>query len=263
MHARSAVPLVLGSVLACLTPLAFTQQQPQQHPVIAMQDGGVRGGIESIVVPPIPSAPFTATLVTEWTRYTADGGTVTLINQRKIARDSQGRLYEERWLLVPKGGSIPSLMNAIQIGDPTQRTLLNCFVFQHVCNLLRWSLASQLAAANPPPSISGPLPGNRGTIQTVSLGTQMIDNVETTGTRVTTTLNPGAMGNDKPVQEIRETWRSAQLGFNLISIRSGPMVGKQTFTVTELDPNEPDPQFFQTPAGFTVRDMLHPHQAQP
>jgi len=36
-------------------------------------DGGVREVLESIVVPPIPHEPFTATLITEWVRYTPDG----------------------------------------------------------------------------------------------------------------------------------------------------------------------------------------------
>lgn len=258
MLARTAV--LLAVIL--LPAFAFAQQQPQPHPVMPAQDGGVRQVLYSIVIPPIPGEPFTATLVTEWTRYTADGGAVTLINERKIARDTQGRLYEERWLLVPKGGSIPSRMNRIQISDPTRHTMLNCNVFAHACELTAWNPAFALAAANPPQSPSGPLPNNRGTIETQDLGNRTMDDMNTSGTRVIITLNPGVVGNDKPVQEIRETWRSDQLAINLLSIRSGPMIGKQTFTVTELDPTDPDPQLFATPAGYSVSRPRAP-QAPP
>ena len=59
----------------------------------------------------------------------ADGGSYTLTNRRRIARDSAGRIYEERWLLVPKGSDIKSSMNFIQIADPVNRTLYTCSIF--------------------------------------------------------------------------------------------------------------------------------------
>ena len=90
------------------------------------QDGGNREVLESIVIPPIPNAPFFATLATESVKYSADGATMTFVNERHIGRDGQGRIYEERWLLVPKGSGIKSYMNWIQIADAKQHTLYNC-----------------------------------------------------------------------------------------------------------------------------------------
>ena len=187
-------------------PVLPAQQAPTPEPstaptrgVIPAQDGGVREVLESIVVPPIPHEPFTATLITEWVRYTPDGASITLINQRRIARDAQGRLYEERWALVPKNGDIASRLQWIQIADAHTRTLYNCNMIARVCELLRYDPARDLAAATAPSPSSGPLPGDRGFSQTESLGTRMIAGVDTMGTRVTTTLNPGAVGNDRPV----------------------------------------------------------------
>jgi hypothetical protein len=225
------------------------------RPVFPAQNGGVREVLESIVIPPIANAPFTARLMTEWVRYTPDGATITLTNQRQIARDSQGRVYQERWLLVPKDGNLKSRMQWIQIGDPNLHTLYNCNMIVHVCDLLRYASASDLAAASPPPPPTGPLSGGSGFIQTENLGSRIIAGVDTTGTRVTTTLNPGVIGNDRPVVKMRETWRSEQLAVNLLSIRTDPLFGKQTFTVNELDMSAPDPQLFEAPAGFTVRDQ--------
>ena len=33
------------------------------------------------------------------------------------------------------------------------------------------------------------------------------------------------------------------------------MVGKQTFTITELTAAEPDPQLFELPVGYKVTDL--------
>jgi hypothetical protein len=94
-----------------------------------MRDGGtsvqqIKKGVvaevlESIYIPAITGAPFTAIVHTEWVRYLADGGTFTLANQRLIARDSEGRIYQERWTLVPKNGRIASERTTIQLPTPT------------------------------------------------------------------------------------------------------------------------------------------------
>jgi hypothetical protein len=233
---------------------ASAQDDQPAHPVMPAQDGGVREVMESIVVPPIPDEPFIATLATEWVRPTPDGGTITLVNRRQIARDTQGRLYEQRWALVPKGGDVHSIMTWIQVADPSQRTVYNCNAIKLVCHLLVYDPAPDLAAAVQHLPPAGPMRGGRGTVEVENLGMKTVAGMDAVGTRVTTTLAAGVMGNDRPVTRTTETWRSDQLALNLISIRSAPLTGTQTFTITELDPNPPDPQLFQPPAGFKVVD---------
>ena len=134
------------------------------------QDGGTREVLESIAIPPLVNAPFTGTLVTEWTRPMADGGTYTLTNHRRIARDSAGRIYEERWLLVPKGSGIESHMNFIQIADPINRTLYTCSIFHKTCDLSAYRPAASAAFEDEPP----PPPGRSkdGTHTVENLGTR-------------------------------------------------------------------------------------------
>ena len=75
----------LASLFAALyAATAFLSAQPPAH----APDGGTRQMITSIVVPPLPSAPFTATVNTEWTRTLEDGARMTLKNHRLIARDA-------------------------------------------------------------------------------------------------------------------------------------------------------------------------------
>src|SRR5215467_9542569 len=79
---------------------AFLFAQAPQAPTRA-PDGSTRQMLTSIVVPPLPNAPFSATVNTEWTRYLTDGATLVLKNRRLIARDGRGRVFEERRFLVP------------------------------------------------------------------------------------------------------------------------------------------------------------------
>jgi hypothetical protein len=243
--------LCLGSLLCLAIP--EQAQEPDSH--VPGHDGGVREVLESIAIPPVPHAPFTATLATEWIKYAADGGTVTLVNQRRIARDGQGRIYGERWWLVPKSGKVESTMNWIQLADPKQRTLYNCSTEKHICDLLVYDPADALSAMSPRRGSSGPLANGDGNVVWEDLGTRNIAGVDTVGARETTTSNAGTMGNDQPLVSMSEYWHSEQLGINLLSIRTSPFFGKQTFTVTELTAAEPDSQLFELPAGFKINDQ--------
>jgi hypothetical protein len=258
-----AMALVPGICSAQITPgpvasgqtagAQGAQQKPQQK--FYVQDGGTRETLESIVITPKAGAPFTLTLETEWMRTLYDGGTVTLVNQRRIARDAAGRIYQERWWLVPKNGKIESKMTTIQISDPNAHTHYNCFPLEekHVCELTTFapSTTAVYKMDGPPP---GPLPNDAGTVIHEDLGTQLVSGVETNGARDATIYNPGVFGNDRKVTVEREFWYAPQLGINLLSKRSDPRFGTQTFTVTNLILSEPDGKLFDLPEGFKVVD---------
>jgi hypothetical protein len=236
--------------VACVAQVEQTRQQYRSPAA----DGGVREVLESIVVPPLSGAPFTATLDTEWVKYAADGVTITLANERHIARDGRGRIYEERWFLVPKNGNVKSEMNWIQLADPKLRTQYNCGTQRHICELRTYDPGDDLSAAAP----LKPLPPRAMSADNVSvedLGTRNLVGIDTIGRRETITVEAGTIGNDQPFTTLKEYWHSQELGLNLLSIRSGPMVGKQTFTITELTAAEPDPQLFELPAGYKVTDL--------
>ncbi len=251
--------LLFAGILLLLPAVSSAQAaQPvspeQSHIATPSRDGGVREVLESIVIPPIPNAPFTATLDTEWVRYAGEGATITLANERHVARDRRGRVYQERWYLVPKNGKEKSEMNWIQIADPKRQTLYNCSPQRRICELRSYEPSEDLTAGAPrTPIPSGEV--QRGNTTVEDLGTRSIAGVETIGRRETTVIAPGEMGNDQAVTAINETWHSQELGINLISTRSGPIVGKQTFTITELSSTDPDPHLFDLPVGYEVRDV--------
>ena len=254
-------------LFALLLPGVWAQQAPT--PTVEMQDGGtsvqqfkkgvVAEVLESIYIPTIAGAPFSAVVHTEWVRYMADGGTYTLVNQRPIARDSQGRIFEERWFLVPKNGRIASEKTTIQIGDPNAHTLYNCFVLSkpRKCTLERFA-ETTTAIYKPAMRKSGLLPNNQGYVTHEDLGKDSIEGVEVTGVRETVTYNEGAIGNDRPASVRREFWYAPSLGINLRSEVSEPAFGKQTFTVTDVNLSEPDPKLYELPEGFMVVDRRKP-----
>ena len=224
-------------------------------------DGGGGGVLESIYVPNLPHAPFTFTLRTEWIQTLRNGGTFTVANVRPLMRDGAGRIYQERWLLVPKGSDMRSEMTTIQIDDPVAHKFYNCFVRQKVCQIE--TSVFGLAHYDPNRIQSGPLKDGKGTFLHEDLGASSVAGVLVHSYRDTITLNTGVLGNDAPMATVREFSYSADLGFNLLSSLDSAQVGHQTFAVTDLNTNEPDPKFFQPPEGYTIVDRRKPEPGAP
>jgi hypothetical protein len=259
-----SVSIILVAALGCsginaqlVTTAPGAQEQGAQKPVqqFHAEDGGTSEMLESIVIPPKAGAPFTLTLQTEWVKTLSDGGTITMVNERRIARDLKGRVYQERWLLVPKNGKAVSQMTTIQIGDPTAHTLYNCFMLQksRPCTLISYTPSTSAVYTFAAQS-SGELPNEMGSIIHDNLGKQLLSGIETVGSKDTTIYNPGVFGNDRKMTIEREFWYSPQLGINLLSKRADPRFGTQLFTVTNLILSEPDAHLFDLPEGFTVLD---------
>ena len=233
------------------------QAPPRQ---VHAEDGGVSERMESLVIPPKANAPFVSTLQTEWVRTMADGGSISLVNERRIVRDSQGRIYQERWWLVPKNGTQKSAMNAFQISDPAKHTIYACFTQEKVCQLQSYSRSPNTEVNFSGPT-TGPIANDTGFAIHENLGKQLVAGVETQGVRDITIYNPGVFGNDKKFTVAREFWYSPELGINLISKRDDPRFGKQSFTIANLSLAEPDPQLFELPQEYKVVDLRTPPAA--
>ncbi len=244
--------LLLPLFVAAIAALVPAQEQ-NQPATIRANDGGQTGPMQSIFVPPKAGAPFSLTLATEWSRPLASGGTFTLMNERKIVRDAAGRIYQERWILVPKGGNIKSQMNVFQITDPEMHTWYNCETATKVCELLKYRLTTEDTYV-PGIGASGPLPDGRGTRLHEDLGANTIEGVETHGYRETLTLNPGVMGNDAPMVTTREFWWSPELALNLVSIVDSPQAGKQVFRAKDVSTSPPEPGLFVVPDDYKIVD---------
>jgi hypothetical protein len=246
--------VLIAVVVAIMLGAGGRMVQAQGDASPPATDGGGQEVLQSVFVPLLANAPFSLTLTTEWTRPMNNGGTYTVVNSRPIKRDSVGRIYEERWLLSPKGSDLPSQMSWIQIADPTTKTLCQCAVRQKVCELLTLSTFAVNGRFDPTRLKSAPLKDGKGTYTHEDLGAAFLAGLPVHEYRDTTTLNAGVMGNDLPMSTVRQYRFSAELGINLSSVLDAPQLGREIFTVTEISTTEPDASFFQPPQGYKVVD---------
>jgi hypothetical protein len=139
----------LQIVLLTFVSLVGAQQAPTTAP--ALPDGGVRERFVSIFIPNLANAPFTATVNAEWVRTLANGARITLVNHRLIARDSAGRVFQERRSLVPQYGKQESIVTQTEISDPVAKQETICMPDGKTCQVeTRDGFVTQVqTAANP------------------------------------------------------------------------------------------------------------------
>ena len=96
-------------------------------------------------------------------------------------------------------------------------------------------------------------------MKTEDLGEDMIEGLKAHGSRTTTTIPAGAIGNDKPLVSTQELWMAMDFpGLMLRMVADNPRFGKNTREVTNLKLGEPDPAQFEPPQGYTVKTIeLH------
>ena len=96
--------------------------------------------------------------------------------------------------------------------------------------------------------------GEVGEVKTEDLGSQVIEGVQATGVRSTETIAAGKIGNDRPISIVTEVWTSPELHTTVLSKRSDPRTGEQTFKLTNIQRGEPDPSLFTVPSDFKLSD---------
>jgi hypothetical protein len=87
-----------------------------------------------------------------------------------------------------------------------------------------------------------------------SLGKQMIEGVNAEGTRSASTIEAGAIGNDRPIQVSSESWYSDELQMVIMSKHSDPRTGDESFRLTNISRSEPAAYLFQAPAGYQITE---------
>ena len=84
-----------------------------------------------------------------------------------------------------------------------------------------------------------------------SLGTQTMEGVNAEGSRTTSTIEAGAVGNDRPFQVVSERWNSLDLQTVVMTRRNDPRTGEE-FRLTNIRRGEPGAYLFQVPAGYQM-----------
>lgn len=86
-----------------------------------------------------------------------------------------------------------------------------------------------------------------------NLAEQVIEGVRATGTRSTTVIPAGAIGNMNEIKVVSEQWFSPDLDVLVLTKHSDPRVGETIYRLTNIVRAQPDPNLFVAPADYTIK----------
>jgi hypothetical protein len=236
---RTALIAIAG-LISIASSLAA--QEPERGP-----DGSASTHVPGVQMLAIPRKPISGIDNIKWTRTLADGSTVVMHTTANLARDSQGRMYRENHHFVPLDKKSPAYQ--IHITDPVNHSQAYCSTVTFQCIISDYKPQTFFETIP-----AGPFDNGNRSLERESIGQRVIEGIYTNGTRETITINPGVLGNDKPMISTREFWYSDELETNLAVTRLDPREGKQEIWITDISRSEPDAHLFEIPLGYTVRD---------
>jgi hypothetical protein len=96
--------------------------------------------------------------------------------------------------------------------------------------------------------------GDKKNTRKEELGKQTIEGVEAEGTRFTTTIPAGEIGNEQPIEMVFEKWYSPELQTVIMTKSSDPRTGENTYRLTNINRTEPPHSLFEVPSDYTVQE---------
>ena len=96
------------------------------------------------------------------------------------------------------------------------------------------------------------MPDEKRDVVKEDLGTRNIEGIDCNGTRQTITIPAGAIGNEKPISIVRETWFAPAIAVVVESTTDDPRYGKTTYQLTNVQLSEPARSLFEPPANYKM-----------
>src|ERR1035441_5229072 len=130
---RLSTPLLAAFLLLFPAGTLAAQEAGPAH----APDFRAQQKIAPLYFPPKLNAPFMAIAKTVWVQTLPDGSTVTRQNERVVARDMEGRIFQERrtFIPVPDDGKQQSVAYLNEYSDPVAETMYSCVPGARSCNL--------------------------------------------------------------------------------------------------------------------------------
>ena len=232
---------------------------------------GFQGSLEVV-----KNQPYKAQAVTEAKRTLADGSHITETSTAIIARDSEGRTVHTE--------TFGNSSTVTTIVDPVAQRHIHYASDTKIAHAL--PLPSPTASSSGAPKAMGAAflgsaagsaggavgffvqgragssqPGSNPNTTTESLGTKTIEGIEVTGTRSTSTIPAGAIGNEEALTTTREEWYSPQLKLIIQSTQNDPRFGQTTYTLKDIQQGPPDEALFQVPPDYKIEEIPMPKPA--
>lgn len=245
-------------------------------------------------------APYSGEAINEFVQTLSDGNRITRKTVTKTYRDSEGRTRREQTITNWTNGAETT---TIMIGDPvaglsfvlepeTRTAYRETQVVARAVTpgdapagagargggpggrggaAVRYGPDGAVAATMPMPApmagggavagVKVPEPG----ATTEQLGQKMIEGVQVEGTRTTTIIPAGAIGNEQPIKVISEQWFSPDLQVLVSTRHSDPRSGETVYRLVNIVRGEQDRALFEVPADYTIKEprMRQPMMKQP
>ena len=243
----------------------------------------------AVMGPAVKGAPYSAEEVTESTQVLADGTRIHNQSKTTVYRDGEGRIRRDgpdqitiwdpvagaSYFLDPQAQTARKVRVGIvgtkvhpagTVSVTTSSTMSKTITVSGTAASIEKPAAEELAAERVqidrlamPDGLSSMAIYTRRATGTAgnkeSLGTQTMEGVNAEGSRTTSTIEAGAVGNDRPIQVVSERWYSPDLQTAVMTRRNDPRTGEEIFRLTNIHRAEPGAYLFQVPAGYRVVDQ--------
>ena len=282
--------ILLTAVIAVTAPSSSAQQAGSRGgggggrgaTLVSPAEGLKITGSAPIEVTPVKNAPFSAQAVTEFTQTLGDGNRIERRYESSVARDSRGRTRreEEIALIGPLAAANAAAPRLVTILDPDSGATYTLDDELRVAyrslraggkkllelDKLEKALRSRDAGATTGGGGRGtPADGQKAAIElnkveaaqnagVQDLGTRIIEGVRAQGTRTTTTIAAGVIGNLQPITIVSERWFSPELQMAVLVTRRDPRNGDTTYRLANILRGEQPDAFFTVPSSYEVKD---------
>jgi hypothetical protein len=238
--------------------------------------------IDDTDVEPAKGAPFCATVTTDHTQAFADGNRIHTTDNSSVCRDGEGRTRREASLNLLGAAAqnpAPKLVTIVDtvagyryMLDSENKTAHRFPIGPNAKGVAvngpsggppekgeRVMFYQRAGAAGPDMAAGGNMifkstrrVADDPAPTTESLGDQTIDGIHATGTRMTTTIPAGQMGNEQPILVTSERWYSSELKATVMTKHTDPWAGEIKTQFTNVSASEPDSSLFRVPIDYKV-----------
>jgi hypothetical protein len=277
-----AFAVALGATVAAQQVPELSRRESDRVAVERQMVAGARprGVMEMRVT---KDAPYSAEAVTEFQQVLGDGNRITKRSVTKVFRDREGRTRRENTVIDSAGHDGISITLADPVAgtswvlDPSTRTAYKgspmvgfavagarAAQAEAVTEKMRREEAAtaRIELSETSREMSGTLKAaleravsGAGSTTTEDLGQSPIEGVLAKGTKTTTVIAAGAIGNEHPITITSEQWFSPELQVLVMTRHSDPRTGDTTYRLTNLARGEPDRALFEVPADYTIRSV--------
>src|SRR5712664_1829821 len=277
MNRRVCMSIVLSGILTLSPGLARAQDaaplppRPMAMLQVAEPEAGMIGeriellGFEGMHGGRVVTGvPFSAVAVSETNQTLADGNHIARKTETHVFRDGQGRFRKE--VTFPAIGPLATSGAAksfVFINDPVAGTHFILHPDAKTAEKMEMPFGKMKDAMKGKMESRHQQALAEGSLKKEDLGTQTIAGVSAQGTRVTHTIPAGQIGNEKAITMVFEHWYSNDLQIMVMSKRSDPRFGDTSYTLTNIQRQEPAASLFAVPSDYTVTigsHVMHMHK---